>query len=96
VKDAIRWGILGTGKIARKFAEGLKVLPDARLMAVGSRNANPAQEFGSHFNVPHRHASYEALAADPDVDAIYVATPHSCHKDNTLLALAGGKAVLCE
>ena len=96
MKDAIRWGILGTGKIARKFAEGLKVLPDARLMAVGSRNANPAQEFGSHFNVPHRHASYEALAADPDVDAIYVATPHSCHKDNTLLALAGGKAVLCE
>ena len=96
MKDSIRWGILGTGKIARKFADGLKVLPDAQLMAVGSRTAESAQEFGSQFAVPHRHASYEELAADPDVDAIYVATPHSCHKDNSLLALAGGKAVLCE
>ena len=94
--DVIRWGILGTGKIARQFAEGLKILPDAKLMAVGSRTAEPANAFGKQYDVPHRHASYEALANDPDVGVIYVATPHSCHKENSLLALSAGKAVLCE
>ena len=96
MSNAIRWGILGTGRIARQFAEGLRVLPDARLMAVGSRNAEPANAFGEQFEVPHRHACYEALVNDPDVDVIYVATPHSCHKENSLLALSAGKAVLCE
>lgn len=96
MSDAIHWGILGTGKIAREFAAGLKQLPDARLMAVGSRTAESANVFGEQFAIPHRHASYEALVSDPDVDVIYVATPHSAHKDNTLLALAAGKAVLCE
>lgn len=96
MNDTTRWGILGTGKIARQFAAGLKHLPDARLMAVGSRAAEPAEVFGEEFAVPHRHPSYEALVSDADVDAIYVATPHSCHRENTLLALAAGKAVLCE
>ena len=92
----IRWGILGTGKTARQFAAGLKVLPGAQLVAVGSRTAAAAAAFGAEFQVPHCHASYEALANDPEVDVIYVATPHACHKENTLLALAAGKAVLCE
>ena len=96
MNDTIRWGILGTGKIARQFAEGLKVLSDARLMAVGSRTSEKAEGFGTQFAVPHRHSSYEVLVNDPDVDVIYVATPHSCHKENTLLALSAGKAVLCE
>ena len=96
MSDAIRWGILGTGKIARQFADGLKNLPDAELVAVGSRAAESAIEFGTRFDVPHRHSSYEALVNDPEVDVIYVATPHSCHSDTTLLALAAGKAVLCE
>jgi len=96
MSDPIRWGILGTGKIARQFAIGLRVLPDAQLLAVGSRTAAAAAAFGAEFQVPHCHANYEALAHDPDVDVIYVATPHACHKENTLLALAAGKAVLCE
>ncbi|MBP9901047.1 MAG: Gfo/Idh/MocA family oxidoreductase [Verrucomicrobiota bacterium] len=96
MKDTIRWGILGTGKIARQFAAGLKHLPDAKLMAVGSRTAESAAVFGNQFAAPHRHASYEALVRDPEVDAIYVATPHSCHCENALLALVTDKAVLCE
>jgi predicted dehydrogenase len=91
-----RWGILGTGSIARKFAEGLKSAPGAELVAVGSRAQKTADEFGERFDVPRRHASYEALAADADVDAIYVSSPHSCHKDNTIQCLEAGKPVLCE
>lgn len=92
----IRWGILGTGSIARKFAAGLTALTDAELVAVGSRRAEKADEFADEFAGPRRHGSYAALADDPDVDAIYVATPHTLHKDNTLLCLRAGKAVLCE
>lgn len=92
----IRWGILGTGVIARKFALGLKAAPGAELVAVGSRTQAAADEFGDTFGVPRRHASYEALAHDPEVDVIYISTPHSLHKDNTLLCLEAGKAVLCE
>ncbi len=96
MNNTIRWGILGTGKIARQFAAGLQHLPDARLLAIGSRTAAAAHAFGEQFAVPHRHASYDALVQDADVDVIYVATPHGCHGENTLLALAAGKPVLCE
>ncbi len=96
MEDVVRWGILGTGTIARKFAEGLKVVPDAELVGVGSRARGTADAFGDDFGVPHRFGSYEGLAADPDIDVVYVATPHSLHHDNTLLSLAEGKAVLCE
>lgn len=94
--DNIRWGILGTGVIARKFALGLKAAPGAELAAVGSRTQAAADEFGDAFGVARRHASYEALAHDPEVDVIYISTPHSLHKDNTLLCLEAGKGVLCE
>ncbi len=92
----IRWGILGTGAIARKFAAGLAHSPGARLEAVGSRTTEAAEAFGNEFGVPRRHGSYEALAEDPDVDVVYVSTPHHCHHPNTLLCLNAGKAVLCE
>lgn len=92
----IRWGILGTGSIARQFARGLAVLPDAALVAVGSRAQSTADAFGDEFKAPRRHGSYEALAADAEVDVIYVATPHPLHKPNTILCLEHGKAVLCE
>jgi predicted dehydrogenase len=91
-----RWGILGTGNIASQFAKGLSVLDDAELVAVGSRTAEPARAFGERYGVPRRHASYAELASDPDVDAIYVASPHTYHKEHTLLCLAAGKPVLCE
>jgi len=92
----IRWGLMATGGIARTFAADLAHVPDATLVAVGSRSQESADAFADEFDIPNRHASYEALAEDPDVDAIYVSPPHPFHRDATLLALRGGKAVLCE
>lgn len=94
--DKIRWGILSTGRIARKFAETILSMSDAALAAVGSRSQEAADAFGAAYHIPHRHASYEALAADPDVDAIYVATPHTLHMENALLCLDHGKHILVE
>lgn len=90
------WGILGTGRIARAFAADLTKLPDAALQAVGSRTRDGAERFGEAFGVPRRYGSYETLVADPDVDIVYVATPHAQHAGNMLMALQAGKAVLCE
>jgi predicted dehydrogenase len=96
VDDRIRWGISATGGIARRFATGLSETDDAETIAVASRTAERAEEFGAEFDIAHRHASYEALAADPDVDVVYVASPHSRHEADTLLFLEAGKHVLCE
>jgi predicted dehydrogenase len=92
----IRWGIIGTGNIARKFAEGLSVIPDAVLTAVGSRQQASAESFGAQFGIPKRYASYEAVANDPDVDAIYISTIHPLHYENMRACLEAGKATLCE
>lgn len=92
----IRWGILSTGYIANLFAGGLSVVNDAEITAVGSRSKFSADSFGDRWNVPHRHGSYEALANDPDVDVIYIGTPHPYHYENTLLCLEAGKHVLIE
>ena len=94
--EIINWGILAPGKIAHQFADGLKAVPDARLSAVGSRTLAKAEAFAEKYQAPKRYGSYEALAADPDVHAIYIATPHPQHKDAALLCLSHGKAVLCE
>lgn len=91
-----RWGIVGTGFIAKKFAEALQILPEADLIAVGSRAADTAKRFAKTFDIPHQHSSYNELANDPDVDIVYIATPHPFHKENTVLCLKAGKAVLCE
>ena len=90
------WGILGTGAIAKKFAEALQTLPEASLVAVGSRSRDKAMAFGQQFNVTYRHGSYEELVKNPAVDAVYVATPHALHRDHIMLALEAGKPVLCE
>lgn len=92
----IHWGILGTGRIARKFAAGLACLPDARLGAVGSRSTEAAGDFAREFPGVRCHSSYAALAQDPEVDAIYIATPHTLHAANTRVCLEAGKPVLCE
>jgi predicted dehydrogenase len=92
----IRWGILGCGHIAKKFATDLLLVKEARLVAVGSRTMAKAKAFAEVFPVDHIHDSYEALAANPEVDVIYIATPHSLHYEDTLLCLQYGKAVLCE
>lgn len=92
----IRWGILATGGIAHTFARDLALEPGAEVVAVGSRSQASADAFGDEFDVPHRHASYQALVNDPDVDAVYVSTPHTGHHDAALLSISAGKAVLVE
>ena len=94
--NTVRWGILGSGFIARKMAEALAVLPDARLTAIGSRARDRAEAFGQEFDVPHRFECYEDVAACADVDVVYIATPHTCHLQDATGALRVGKAVLCE
>ncbi len=92
----IRWGILGTGRIARKFASDLRLVEDAELIAIGSRSQQSANEFSEEFPVKYIHNTYEALVQNPEIDVIYIATPHNLHYENTLLCLQHGKAVLCE
>lgn len=93
---SFRWGILGAGSIAHKFATGLNDLPDTELYAVGSRSQAKADAFADVYKIPLRYDSYEALVADPKINAIYVATPHTFHKEHSILAMRHGKAVLCE
>ena len=94
--DALRWGILGTGRMARAFARDLELLPDARLIGVGSRSREGAQRFGEEFKVPLRFGSYGELAAAEQLDVIYVASPPALHCEHALLCLQAGKHVLCE
>jgi dihydrodiol dehydrogenase / D-xylose 1-dehydrogenase (NADP) len=96
VVDKIRWGFLGTGYIAQKFAEALEFIPEAELSAIGSRTLASAQEFARQYHVPRVHGSYQALVEDPNVDVVYVATVNSLHHKNCLDALRAGKPVLCE
>lgn len=94
--DRIKWGILGTGRIAGKFAAALNYLEDAELYGIASRSEENAAAFSREYSVPKRYHGYESLVADPDIDVVYIATPHSLHKDNCLMCLTHGKAVLCE
>ena len=94
--QTIRWGILGCGRIARKFAADLSLVENAKLTAVGARQLKTARDFADEFPVSHVHGSYEALVSDPEVDVIYVASPHALHHEHTLLCLNHKKAVLCE
>jgi predicted dehydrogenase len=94
--QVIRWGILGTGKIAKAFATALRDTPDAKLAAVASRTVDSATKFGQEYGAERYHGSYQALADDPEVDVIYIGTPHPMHHENALMCLNGGKAVLVE
>jgi predicted dehydrogenase len=91
----VRWGILGTGKIAKAFATALQDTPDAVLAGVGSRTPEGAQAFAAQFGGT-AYASYEALVQAGDVDLVYVGTPHPMHYENVRMALEAGKGVLCE
>ena len=91
----LRWGILATGGISHAFASDLRTA-GLDLVAVGSRSQQSADAFAAEFDIPRAHASYEALVTDPDVDIIYVSTPHPMHKDGARLALEHGKHVLVE
>ena len=96
MSQEFKWGILGTGGIAQAFARDLSFLNNHIVAAVGSRKKERAEEFAIEFPGCRAHASYESLVSDPDIDAIYVASPHPMHVTHTLLALNAGKPVLCE
>jgi predicted dehydrogenase len=92
----IRWGIVSTGRITHTFARDMAFAPGGRLQAVASRTQASAQAFADQYDIPQAHGSYAELLANPDVDAVYIATPHTLHHDNARDALIAGKAVLCE
>ncbi|MBN2213275.1 MAG: Gfo/Idh/MocA family oxidoreductase [Bacteroidales bacterium] len=96
MKKKYNWGIIGLGGIAEKFAEGLQVLPEARLFAVASRTQQKANDFAKHHHVPHAYGSYAEMLENKDIDIIYIATPHTFHCKNTLMCLEAGFHVLCE
>lgn len=94
--EQVNWGFLGSGLIAGWMANDLKTTAGHKIVAVGSRTLESANRFADKFNIKNRHGSYEALVADPEVDAIYIASPHPWHLEHVLLALNAGKHVLCE
>jgi predicted dehydrogenase len=94
--DPIRWGILATGGIAASFVRDLALLGDAEVVAVGSRSDEAAQRFSATHGIPRAYGSWHGLVDDPDVDVIYVATPHSAHVAATSMVLNAGKAALTE
>ncbi len=96
MSDPIRWGILATGAIADSFVEDLALVPDAEAVAVGSRSAAAATRFGTRHGISRAYGSWAELAADPDVDVVYVATPPIAHHAAASVCLAASKAVLCE
>jgi predicted dehydrogenase len=91
-----KWGVLAPGSIARRFANGLAAAPNAVKYAVGSRDIGRARAFADEYGFAKAYGSYKELAGDPDVDVIYVATPHPQHEEAVLTCLDAGKAVLCE
>ena len=91
----LRWGLIAPGGIARRFADAFAVLPGQRLQRVAARDPAKAQAFAAHWGGAAA-PDIEALCADPEVDIVYVASPHSAHAEHARLALAAGKPVLCE
>jgi len=95
-RKSYNWAILGPGRIAQKFASDLKLLPNANLYAVGSRNIDRAKNFATEYGFQKAYGSYKEIAEDPDIDIVYIASPHVGHYNDSLLCLNNGKAVLCE
>ena len=96
MKTSFKWGIIGPGRIAMKFADAVLKIPNASIYAVASRSSNDPEQLKQTFHAEKYYSSYEELAADTEVDAIYIATPHRFHYENTKLCLEAEKAVLCE
>ncbi|OLY93859.1 Predicted dehydrogenase [Cnuella takakiae] len=93
--DTVRWAILGAGKIAHKFAQDIQQVPNARLVAVAARDKERARVFASQYQAPIA-CTYQELYAHPEVDAVYIATTHNFHLEQSLACIEAGKAVLCE
>jgi len=94
--NTLSWGLLATGRIAGIFAKHLSQSQTSRIVAVGSRSQQEADRFGAEFGISRRHGSYEALLADPDVQAVYISTPHPMHAEWCVKAAAAKKHILCE
>ncbi len=92
----VKWAILGCGKIAQKFAADLRYVNNAELIAVAAREQSTAEAFARDFPAKYVHGSYQSLVENPEVDVVYIATPHAFHHEHTLLCLSHDKAVLCE
>ena len=97
MSERMRWAVLGTGKIANRFAAALNNITErAELLAIGSRNQETADAFGDKYNIARRYAGYEQVAADPDVDIVYIGTPGVFHHRDATMCLSHDKHVLCE
>ncbi|MGQ9455172.1 MAG: aldo/keto reductase [Armatimonadota bacterium] len=94
--DKLRWGIISAGRISRVFAKNLADSETGELLAIASRTQETADKFGDEFNVPRRYGSYQALLDDPDVQAVYISTPHPMHAEWAVKAADAGKHILCE
>ncbi len=94
--EAVRWGIIGPGRIAGNVARDFPLTPGAELVAVASRSIERAQDFAAAHGINRAFGSYRELLADPDVDAVYIATPHPQHRQAAVAALTAGKAILVE
>src|SRR5579862_7539905 len=92
----LNWGILGSGQIARTFVSNLHHSTSGKALAIASRSKDRAESFGREFDVPKRYGSYTDLLIDPDVQAVYIATPHPEHREWAIRAAGAGKHVLCE
>src|ERR1700691_5334471 len=96
MSEKLNWGILGAGTIAKTFAKGVARSKTGRVIAIASRSAQKANQFGDEFAIPNRHGDYAALLADPQVQAVYIATPHPMHVEWVIKAAEAGKHVLVE
>ncbi len=92
----IRWGILGPGSIAHKFAQAFAFVPNGRIIAVGSRNLSRARQFANRYHIPRFYGSYEDMLTNASIDVVYIATPHGRHYEDIRMCLNHNKAVLCE
>ena len=95
-ENRVRWGIISTGSIAHTLARSLRASRTGQLVAVASRNLEAASSFAREFDVPHAHGSYQALLENPDVEVVYIATPHPSHAEWAIQAARHEKHVLCE
>ncbi len=93
---AVKWGIIGAGNISSKFATALNSMDHTEITAVASRDLRKAKEFANGFHIEKAYGSYEELIGDPEIDVVYIGTPHTEHKAHARLCIEGGKAVLCE
>jgi len=96
MSEKIKWGILSTGHISDKFTTALKMLPEAEISAVASRNEGTAKNFADKHGIRKAYGSYSALANDDEIDVVYIGTPHTFHLENSVMCMRAGKSVLCE